>query len=333
VTSHVLLSNEDFRIVKYRNVDDICPVIEEETGQKIDFPVAQMMKEDSMSVITTMDLIDYEKRKLKKMDRMELLADVFSREDLLEGFCLAFDESDETISKFCEEAGCASDYEKLSRDPVYQKRKAYMRMVTEYTKAAVNYYGVLHLAELNRLIGFYEGNQKDYKGFSRTSGSYDNTIIFNPRYRGVCTLRSLIGNNVPSVALTMDGLIVHKCFFEELRNEQKEWMEKLASQKRAGRQPDLDAVLGSLSYYSYRKIYQLAQEKPMYRPGRTEFLSFAGKDYDEVSLMEAKKRWTNHGSLAETANGKPKTGERKVYPNAPCPCGSGKKYKKCCGRK
>ena len=24
---------------------------------------------------------------------------------------------------------------------------------------------------------------------------------------------------------------------------------------------------------------------------------------------------------------------RKIYPNDPCPCGSGKKYKKCCGRK
>jgi preprotein translocase subunit SecA len=23
----------------------------------------------------------------------------------------------------------------------------------------------------------------------------------------------------------------------------------------------------------------------------------------------------------------------KIYPNAPCPCGSGKKYKQCCGRK
>ncbi|MEQ2575744.1 SEC-C metal-binding domain-containing protein [Mediterraneibacter faecis] len=25
--------------------------------------------------------------------------------------------------------------------------------------------------------------------------------------------------------------------------------------------------------------------------------------------------------------------EKKVYPNDHCPCGSGKKYKKCCGRK
>ena len=25
--------------------------------------------------------------------------------------------------------------------------------------------------------------------------------------------------------------------------------------------------------------------------------------------------------------------KKKVYPNSPCPCGSGKKYKFCCGRK
>ena len=25
--------------------------------------------------------------------------------------------------------------------------------------------------------------------------------------------------------------------------------------------------------------------------------------------------------------------EQKIYPNDPCPCGSGKKYKKCCGKK
>ncbi len=24
--------------------------------------------------------------------------------------------------------------------------------------------------------------------------------------------------------------------------------------------------------------------------------------------------------------------EKKIYPNDPCPCGSGKKYKNCCGR-
>lgn len=32
-----------------------------------------------------------------------------------------------------------------------------------------------------------------------------------------------------------------------------------------------------------------------------------------------------HGSM--------KTSMKKIYPNDPCPCGSGKKYKKCCGRR
>ena len=31
--------------------------------------------------------------------------------------------------------------------------------------------------------------------------------------------------------------------------------------------------------------------------------------------------------------GTPVVTEKKIYPNDPCPCGSGKKYKKCCGRK
>ena len=31
-------------------------------------------------------------------------------------------------------------------------------------------------------------------------------------------------------------------------------------------------------------------------------------------------------------NGESIRAEKKIYPNDPCPCGSGKKYKKCCGK-
>ena len=34
----------------------------------------------------------------------------------------------------------------------------------------------------------------------------------------------------------------------------------------------------------------------------------------------------------EQKNSRTVHAEQKVYPNDPCPCGSGKKYKKCCGR-
>ena len=36
---------------------------------------------------------------------------------------------------------------------------------------------------------------------------------------------------------------------------------------------------------------------------------------------------------AVTAGKSAKVKKKKIYPNDPCPCGSGKKYKKCCGRK
>ena len=35
----------------------------------------------------------------------------------------------------------------------------------------------------------------------------------------------------------------------------------------------------------------------------------------------------------ESVKGPVRRAEGKVYPNDPCPCGSGKKYKQCCGRK
>ena len=51
-------------------------------------------------------------------------------------------------------------------------------------------------------------------------------------------------------------------------------------------------------------------------------------------LREQKPREmiTNHGEGASTEKKKPKLVDKKPGPNDPCPCGSGKKYKKCCGR-
>ena len=43
----------------------------------------------------------------------------------------------------------------------------------------------------------------------------------------------------------------------------------------------------------------------------------------------AKVTGTNKDDSAAKA---PVKKETKIYPNAPCPCGSGKKYKNCCGR-
>ena len=49
---------------------------------------------------------------------------------------------------------------------------------------------------------------------------------------------------------------------------------------------------------------------------REQVAKVTGTNKDDSTLKEPKKRE-----------------EKKVYPNDPCPCGSGKKYKQCCGRK
>ena len=59
------------------------------------------------------------------------------------------------------------------------------------------------------------------------------------------------------------------------------------------------------------------------------------------SLEEEMKKWVDNGeelffpsAQALTVPSVPvRRAEPKIYPNDPCPCGSGKKYKKCCGRK
>ena len=49
---------------------------------------------------------------------------------------------------------------------------------------------------------------------------------------------------------------------------------------------------------------------------REQVAKVTGTNKDETAVRTPKKRE-----------------EKKIYPNDPCPCGSGKKYKQCCGRK
>lgn len=52
------------------------------------------------------------------------------------------------------------------------------------------------------------------------------------------------------------------------------------------------------------------------------------EEWDEIFDAETKKNLYKEQKSSTTIHRE----EQKVYPNDPCPCGSGKKYKKCCGR-
>lgn len=86
----VLSGNDDFRMVQNADTDDLRPVIEGETGEKIDFAMESIISGESLKLWQDIQAEEAEKVKLKKADRIERIASVMSDAALFEGFCLAF---------------------------------------------------------------------------------------------------------------------------------------------------------------------------------------------------------------------------------------------------
>ena len=68
-----------------------------------------------------------------------------------------------------------------------------------------------------------------------------------------------------------------------------------------------------LDVYKRQALYRVKIEQ---KAEREEVAKVTGTNKDESAVRAPKKREN-----------------KKIYPNDPCPCGSGKKYKQCCGRK
>ncbi len=66
--------------------------------------------------------------------------------------------------------------------------------------------------------------------------------------------------------------------------------------------------------------------------GSVEFKAWYRKD-DQLFALHERSRFVREGLQWFYVDGQlnPPTQRQKIGRNAPCPCGSGKKYKKCCG--
>ena len=72
-------------------------------------------------------------------------------------------------------------------------------------------------------------------------------------------------------------------------------------------------MIASIQQDTVRLLYHVRIEQKV---EREQVAKVTGTNKDDTSVRAPKKR-----------------AEKKIYPNDPCPCGSGKKYKQCCGRK
>ena len=77
----------------------------------------------------------------------------------------------------------------------------------------------------------------------------------------------------------------------------------------------------------FEEMVRLVQEDTL----RRLYFAVLVRQQQPERQEEERKMVTNHSDSASSAK-KPVKSDVKVGRNDPCPCGSGKKYKECCGR-
>ena len=93
-------------------------------------------------------------------------------------------------------------------------------------------------------------------------------------------------------------------------------------------------MLKRFSKYVFQSVASMMGQS-VYILADTFFISVSsGADGLAVRMAAEKKNTDIAAGLLNQgkANGQVVRTTTKIYPNDPCPCGSGKKYKKCCGK-
>ena len=98
----------------------------------------------------------------------------------------------------------------------------------------------------------------------------------------------------------------------------------------------LDQFMQDKKHWPRSLVMKAIRTKKLKVNGKKEDASFRlsrGDDVVSYVLEEKKNTEIAAGLLNQgKANGQVVRKTAKIYPNDPCPCGSGKKYKKCCGK-
>ena len=283
--------------------DNIIASIEMMTGQKPDFGYFDIVTPEDLAVLREIEEISRPEsyaydtvkssRKVKKAKMVELLSKVFSSDTLLEGFFLLLDGTDQDgpisveevaggMDGFADALGVPVRWEALKNDPVYVKRRDYNRLLCRYVKAALNLYGCIYVKELLDIIEEYETGWCDTeknKGYTREEGGYRRTFVYNPEWLSVVTLREFADCCVPYSGVTLDGLLVHGLFVDDLGKETELLFEHMKELGHVPTQQDQDDFNDLIwDEIPYRVLYAEAESKEMYIPEtKAEFLKYENR--------------------------------------------------------
>lgn len=427
IICNTLLGDMDFSLALHE--DELPEIIEKELPQtkgKMD----ALFSKETLDLYRRLQDYCFSEENLKKVETRELLAEALADEAVSEALWLCLAARDDEADEFAEELGATADLERLRADETFRMRKSYLEMIRSYAEAAANLYGTISIAELETLIHYYHASFENPEKYQRADGAYRQTIFLSPEYLNVLTLQYTVGNAVPLVQQSLDGMVMNRCFVDAYREEINEftvYMKELSDSGKAIGDSTLADFLETRTY-PYRRLQDKAMMNLMYLPSETEFLRYANEmdmtvweteeeeqfrklleaeddlpeaearvlmtelreklwdhnvnavDWEKEAAIQSAlvvlekngikvstsderqkledaltivtdhlRMWTYRGNTAAELRSATSmkgagisvisekqetiTKPKKVYPNDPCPCGSGKKYKKCCGRK
>ena len=289
LTAHMLLGNTDFEAAATADDEDVIPLIENMTGKKVSFGYEDIISGEDLELYKK--ITAYTQERILKAKMIDTLSSVFASDTLFEGLCLASGVPDENLGALCGEIGCPERFAELFSDPVFQRRKSYIKLIGSHARAAVNLYGCIHVGEFSRLVRKYEKHFRKAESCIRQEGSYRYTLVFSPEFFCDYTVDNLIENCILGIITSFDSFILHPCFKDEVADETMEMVKFFSALKHDPDKEDIKAFSDKIWDNSYfRYIYDVTADKERYIPRKTEFLKYADLDYYEESDAEKKLR-------------------------------------------
>ena len=211
-------------------------------------------------------------------------------------------------------------------------RDSILNMLTEYVERTVDMYASP------------EADSKDWD-IDKLNIELENALLLPPLQKDEVQSMSQKEMKHLLKERAMEGYEAKEAEFpeeEQVREIERVILLKVIDRKWMDHIDDMDQLRQGIGLQSYGQKDPLVQYRMLGYDMFDELTQGIGEDTVRALLhvhleqkvereQVAKVTGTNKDeSLARTPK---KREDKKVYPNDPCPCGSGKKYKQCCGRK
>lgn len=239
-------------------------------------------------------------------------------------------------------------YEKICT-PDMQAEKADRNRLEDYAKSAVYLYGVISLEKFLEICGTYHTGIKDAEevkaqleeldrksGVVRLKNGFlmDVDLAENDVYQEVQKVQNTFEYYVPE---TEEEFLSYGQLACQEPNENTVFFIKDMMDEQHKNQADALRIFYDVQEAIRMNIPEEEILAMLYQHGcyfsTQRQVEDVKKEIRRVGCMTRCWDYKGHMASEVTRNAMSVGLGRKIYPNEPCPCGSGKKYKRCCGRK